>query len=68
MEHTIRTSNNDTHGDISMTPLEAIKLLEENGIDGGFALENDVLVYWEHDQDPPAPFTRPQPKPTDDAK
>lgn len=51
-----------------MTPLEAIKLLEENGIDGGFALENDVLVYWEHDQDPPAPFTRPLPKPVDDAE
>lgn len=42
-----------------MTHLEAMKLLEDAGIDTGWALADGVLVLWEHDTDPPAPLTRP---------
>jgi hypothetical protein len=43
-----------------MTHLEAMKLLEDAGIDTGWALADGVLVLWEHDTEPPAPLTRPE--------
>jgi hypothetical protein len=39
--------------------MELIELLLEAGFMNGWALSEDVLVLWEHDEDPPAPLTRP---------
>jgi hypothetical protein len=36
-----------------------IQLLLEAGYNDGWAVAGDVLVLWEHDEDPPAPLTRP---------
>lgn len=36
-----------------------VDLLIEAGFVNGWALHGDVLVLWEHDQDPPAPLERP---------
>lgn len=36
-----------------------IQLLLEAGYTDGWAVAGDVLVLWEHDEDPPAPLTRP---------
>ena len=41
------------------TPM--IKLLLEAGFDTGWALSDEVLVLWEHDQDPPSPLICPEP-------
>jgi hypothetical protein len=49
-----------------MTHAEALALLTESGFDNGWALADGVLILWEHDQDPPAPLTRPQ-ETTDEA-
>ena len=36
-----------------------VQLLLDAGFTDGWAMIDDVLVLWEHDQDPPAPFERP---------
>jgi len=43
-----------------MTHQELIKLLQDNGFDDGWCLAGDRLTLWFHDQDPPAPLTRPE--------
>lgn len=35
-----------------------VQLIIDAGFDGGWALHDETLVLWEHDQDPPAPLTR----------
>jgi hypothetical protein len=42
-----------------MTQQELIDLLIDAGYNTGFALNGDVLVLWEHEEEPPAPLTRP---------
>ena len=37
-----------------------VQLLIDAGFTDGWAMAEDVLVLWEHDQDPPAPLTRPE--------
>jgi hypothetical protein len=37
-----------------------VQLLLDKGFTDGWAMSNDVLILWEHDQDPPAPLTRPE--------
>ncbi len=46
-------------GDFSMTHDELLQLLADAGFDHGWVLQGDQLVVWQHDQDPPAPLTRP---------
>ena len=36
-----------------------IQLLTDAGFDTGWAIAGDTLILWEHDEDPPAPLTRP---------
>lgn len=36
------------------------KLLDKNFTDG-WVLSGEILILWEHDADPPAPLTRPEP-------
>ena len=43
-----------------MTHLELIQILKDAGITDGFCLHGDTIVIWEHEQDPPAPLTRPE--------
>ena len=43
-----------------MTNDEATQLILNSGVVGGWTLYGDVLTVWEHDQDPPAPLTRPK--------
>ena len=43
-----------------MTHKEAIDLLEKNGFIDGYAIAGDVLLLWHHDENPPAPLTRPE--------
>jgi hypothetical protein len=43
-----------------MTNDEATQLILDSGIVGGWTLHGDTLILWEHDQDPPAPLTRPE--------
>jgi hypothetical protein len=38
-----------------------VQLLLNAGYESGWALLGDQLTVWEHDQDPPAPLTRPEP-------
>ncbi len=42
-----------------MTHKEAVQLLLDNGIDHGWVLNDVHLVVWEHEENPPAPLTRP---------
>jgi hypothetical protein len=42
-----------------ITPVLAQQLLDA-GFTDGWAMFDDVLILWEHDQDPPAPLTRPE--------
>jgi hypothetical protein len=37
-----------------------VQLLIDSGFDDGWALSEETLVLWEHDEDPPAPLVRPQ--------
>jgi hypothetical protein len=37
-----------------------IELLLDAGFTDGWAVAGDVLVLWEHDEDPPPPLTRPE--------
>jgi hypothetical protein len=43
-----------------MTVEETIKLLIDAGFASGWALLDNELTLWEHDEDPPAPLTRPE--------
>jgi hypothetical protein len=43
-----------------MTHDELCKLLTDNGFESGWALNGETLVLWLHEQDPPAPLTRPE--------
>jgi hypothetical protein len=43
-----------------MTPEEAMQALTDAGFTSGWSLLGDVLTVWEHDEEPPAPFLRPQ--------
>jgi hypothetical protein len=43
-----------------MSPEEAMELLISAGFNTGWSLLGDVLTVWEHDEDPPAPLTRPE--------
>jgi hypothetical protein len=38
-----------------------VQLLLDAGFENGWALSGDVLILWEHDDEPPAPLTRPKP-------
>ena len=38
-----------------------VQLLVDAGFNSGWAVAGDVLVLWEHDVEPPAPLTRPEP-------
>ena len=42
-----------------MTQQEMIDLILDAGYNTGFAVNGDVLVLWEHEEEPPAPLTRP---------
>lgn len=42
-----------------MTNDEAIQILTDAGYVSGWALSDSGLVLWEHDEEPPAPLTRP---------
>jgi hypothetical protein len=42
-----------------MSHKELLELLANNGFESGWALNGETLVIWEHEQDPPAPLTRP---------
>jgi hypothetical protein len=42
-----------------MTHKELCDLLTENGFEDGWCLAGDTLTLWFHEQDPPAPLTRP---------
>jgi hypothetical protein len=37
-----------------------VQLLIDAGFTDGWAVAGDTLILWEHDQDPPAPLTRPE--------
>lgn len=43
-----------------MTHEELCELIREQGFDSGWTLEGETLTLWEHDEDPPAPLTRPE--------
>ena len=43
-----------------MNHSQLIELLNEAGFETGWALAGEILVLWEHDEDPPAPLTRPE--------
>jgi hypothetical protein len=40
------------------TPMH--QLLLDNGYTDGWAMTEETLILWEHDEDPPAPLTRPK--------
>ncbi len=42
-----------------MTHKEIVQLLTDKGFDHGWALSDTELTVWEHDEEPPAPLTRP---------
>jgi hypothetical protein len=48
-----------TLSNIGDTPM--VKLLIEAGFDSGWVISNEILVIWEHDENPPTPLTRPEP-------
>ena len=43
-----------------MTHDELLQLLLDNNFITGWVLTGEELTRWEHDQDPPAPLTRPK--------
>jgi hypothetical protein len=43
-----------------MTPDEIVNILIDAGFENGWALNGTELILWEHDEDPPAPLTRPK--------
>lgn len=48
-----------TSSNIGETPM--VKLLLEAGFDSGWVVSGEVLVIWEHDEEPPSPLVRPEP-------
>jgi hypothetical protein len=40
------------------------QLLLDAGFSDGWVLAGDVLILWEHDEEPPAPLVRPSEAPT----
>ena len=38
-----------------------VQLLLDAGFTDGWAVAGDELILWEHDEEPPAPLTRPAP-------
>jgi len=48
-----------------MTHRELLNLLAENGYTTGWCLQGETLTIWEHDEEPPAPLTRPIAKPSE---
>lgn len=42
-----------------MTHEELAQMLQTAGYENGWVLVGDQLTVWEHDEDPPAPLTRP---------
>jgi hypothetical protein len=51
-----------------MNHAELIDLLVGAGFDGGWVLAGEVLVLWQHEQDPPLPLVRPAEQVIDDAE
>ena len=45
---------------IRMTHDQIVQLLTDKGFDEGWVVSDTELIVWEHDQDPPAPLTRPK--------
>ena len=43
-----------------MIGLELEIMLVEKGFNTGWAIADGKLVLWEHDENPPAPLTRPE--------
>lgn len=43
-----------------MNSLELEMMLINAGFDNGWAIADGKLILWEHDEDPPAPLTRPE--------
>ena len=43
-----------------MMGLELEMMLVEKGFNNGWAIADGKLVLWEHEEDPPAPLTRPE--------
>ena len=50
----------DSYGDFSMIISPMVQLIIDAGFQSGWAMHGDILVLWEHEQDPPAPLTRPE--------
>ena len=44
-----------------MSHEELLQLLADAGFNSGWVITGDVLTLWEHDEEPPAPLTRPAP-------
>ena len=42
-----------------MTHEQLVQVLLDAGFDNGWSLSGETLVVWEHDENPPAPLTRP---------
>jgi hypothetical protein len=43
-----------------MSHEQLTQLLQDKGFEDGWCLMGDTLTLWFHDQDPPAPLTRPE--------
>ena len=39
---------------------ELCDILIAAGFDGGWVLQGETLVFWEHEENPPKPLTRPK--------
>jgi len=48
-----------TSSNIGETPM--VKLLLEAGFDFGWVISDEILIIWEHDEEPPLPLVRPEP-------
>lgn len=42
-----------------MTHEQLCQLLLDSGFDSGWSLAGEELILWEHEENPPAPLTRP---------
>ena len=42
-----------------MSHEEVCKLLKDAGFTDGWAVAGDILILWEHEEDPPSPLIRP---------
>ena len=43
-----------------MTHKELCEMLIAAGYENGWAIAGETLVLWQHDEEPPAPLTRPE--------